>query len=178
MNKPITKTEPGTTSPPVFKADHNGVLNSPDSDLVHNQKMLETTGSKDRGFQNQILNEAASSNPFFFDNPEKALNRTAAALHGINPKDTIEGMLASQMVAIHNLTMRFTTIASDSEQPTRAREELTRLVIKLSRTYSLQCEALNKHRKSGSHQMVTVEHVHVHQGGQAIVGNISPQSKG
>ena len=32
-------------------------------------------------------------------------------------------------------------------------------------------EALNKHRGKGQ-QKVTVEHVHVHQGGQAIVGRI------
>jgi hypothetical protein len=32
-------------------------------------------------------------------------------------------------------------------------------------------EALDKHRDKGQ-QKVTVEHVHVHQGGQAIVGNV------
>jgi len=33
-------------------------------------------------------------------------------------------------------------------------------------------EALNKHRGKGQ-QKVTVEHVHVHQGGQAIVGHVA-----
>jgi hypothetical protein len=32
-------------------------------------------------------------------------------------------------------------------------------------------EALNRHRGKGQ-QKVTVEHVHVHEGGQAIVGNV------
>jgi len=32
-------------------------------------------------------------------------------------------------------------------------------------------EALNKHRGKGQ-QKVTVEHVHVHEGGQAVVGNV------
>ena len=49
---------------------------------------------------------------------------------------------------------------------------------KLSRTYSTLLEALNRHRGKGQ-QKVTVEHVHVHQGGQAIVGNVErgPQTE-
>jgi hypothetical protein len=42
---------------------------------------------------------------------------------------------------------------------------------KLSRTYSILLEALNRHRGKGQ-QKVTVEHVHVHSGGQAIVGTV------
>jgi hypothetical protein len=33
-------------------------------------------------------------------------------------------------------------------------------------------EALDKHRRGGNQKM-TVEHVHVHEGGQAIVGNVN-----
>ena len=42
---------------------------------------------------------------------------------------------------------------------------------KLSRTYATILESLNRHRGKGA-QKVTVEHVHVHEGGQAIVGNV------
>ena len=42
---------------------------------------------------------------------------------------------------------------------------------KLLRAYALQVEALRRLRNGGS-QFVRVEHVHVHEGGQAIVGNI------
>jgi hypothetical protein len=40
-----------------------------------------------------------------------------------------------------------------------------------ARTYATLLEALNRHRGKGQ-QKVTVEHVHVHEGGQAIVGNL------
>jgi len=40
---------------------------------------------------------------------------------------------------------------------------------KLSRTYAVLLDALNRHRGKGQ-QKVTVEHVHVHAGGQAVVG--------
>ena len=43
---------------------------------------------------------------------------------------------------------------------------------KLSRTYVALLDALNSHRGKGQ-QKVTVEHVHVHSGGQAIVGKVN-----
>ena len=42
---------------------------------------------------------------------------------------------------------------------------------KLSRTYAVLLDALNRHRGKGQ-QKVTVGHVHVHSGGQAIVGAV------
>ena len=43
--------------------------------------------------------------------------------------------------------------------------------IKLSRTHAALLDTLNKHRGKGQ-QRVTVEHVHVEKGGQAIVGSV------
>src|SRR3954452_22192809 len=48
---------------------------------------------------------------------------------------------------------------------------------KLSRTYALLLDALNRHRGKGQ-QKVTVEHVHVHSGGQAIVGMVEKPTSG
>jgi len=48
---------------------------------------------------------------------------------------------------------------------------------KLSRTYSALVETLNRHRGKGQQKM-TVEHVHVYEGGQAIVGNVETRGVG
>jgi hypothetical protein len=48
---------------------------------------------------------------------------------------------------------------------------------KLGRTFSVLLDALNRHRGKGQ-QKVTVEHVHVHEGGQAIVGNVEAPGGG
>ena len=48
---------------------------------------------------------------------------------------------------------------------------------KLSRTYVSLLEALNSHRGKRQ-QKVTVEHFHVHHGGQAIVGHVEHQGRG
>jgi hypothetical protein len=45
------------------------------------------------------------------------------------------------------------------------------LAIKLLRTYATLMEASQRYRGKGEQKM-TVEHVHVHQGGQAIVGTV------
>src|SRR5580704_17612838 len=45
---------------------------------------------------------------------------------------------------------------------------------RLSRTYAALTEALDRHRGKGQ-QRITVEHVNVHAGGQAIVGAVTPR---
>ena len=42
---------------------------------------------------------------------------------------------------------------------------------KLMRTFTAQIEALNKYRTKGK-QKITVQHVNVNEGGQAIVGDV------
>ena len=48
---------------------------------------------------------------------------------------------------------------------------------KLARTFAAQVEALKRYRSSGEQKM-TVQHVHVAEGGQAIVGNVSTTAAG
>ncbi len=55
------------------------------------------------------------------------------------------------------------------DQPFEGYRENLNQANKRSRTYALLLDALNRHRGKGQ-QKVTVEHVHVHSGGQAVVG--------
>lgn len=105
-----------------------------------------------------------------------SLNFLLAAVEGIAPRDEVEAMLAAQMAAIHDATMtlvRRLNRAETIEQQNSAGNTLT----KLARTYVAQVEALKRHR-SGGEQRVTVEHVHVHEGGQAIVGSVETGGRG
>jgi hypothetical protein len=51
------------------------------------------------------------------------------------------------------------------------------MAVKLLRTFTAQAEALAKLRRGGE-QTVRVEHVHVHPGGQAVVGNVNHREGG
>jgi len=95
----------------------------------------------------------------------------AGGLMGIGPKDELEGMLAAQAMAAHHAAMECYRRAMLGEQTFEGHKENLTQANKLSRTYTTLLEALNRHRGKGQ-QKVTVEHVHVHAGGQAIVGTV------
>ena len=98
-----------------------------------------------------------------------------AGLIGVRPNDECEGMIAAQLIAAHNSAMECYRGAMLAEQTFEGRRE--NQANKLSRTYAVLLEALNRHRGKGQ-QKVTVEHVHVHSGGQAIVGSVGQPGGG
>jgi hypothetical protein len=104
--------------------------------------------------------------------------RTAMALlHGIEPKDSVEGMLAVQMVGTHNLAMNFLELSQDYRQPIKELNEHINRAAKFLRLYTAQLETLGKYRNRGK-QKITVEHVHVNAGGQAVVGIVEREPGG
>jgi hypothetical protein len=94
-----------------------------------------------------------------------------SGLMGIGPRDELEGMLAAQLIASHAAAMECYRRAMHPEQTFAGRSENFTQANKLSRTSTILLEALNRHRGKGQ-QKVTVEHVNVHAGGQAIVGAV------
>jgi hypothetical protein len=99
------------------------------------------------------------------------LNTAIAMVAGIEPRNHLEAMLAVQMTSVHILAMKH----SRSMLTVETIDQLDiqeRTINKLMRTFTSQMEALRKHRNGGN-QKVVVEHVHVHEGGQAIVGNVT-----
>jgi hypothetical protein len=93
---------------------------------------------------------------------------------GIEPRDRLEVMLAAQMAAVHMATMTFAgRLANVSTIPQQDSAE--RAFNKLARTYISQMEGLRRYR-TGGESKVTVQHVVVGEGGQAIVGNVTQGS--
>jgi hypothetical protein len=150
-------------------------------------KLKAFGGSKNDDWNNTLANQTLSTlwvTHVKDETRDRQYSATLAALVGIGPKDELEGMLAAQLVACHNAAMEAYRRAMFPEQTFEGRYENLSQANKLSRTYAVLLETLDKHRGKGQ-QKVTVEHVHVHEGGQAIVGNVeapggggvSPQSK-
>jgi hypothetical protein len=108
---------------------------------------------------------------------ESQRKATVSALVGIGPKDEIEGMIAAQLLAAHNASMECYRRAMIESQSFDGRRENLSQANKLSRTYATLLDALNRHRGKGQ-QKVTVEHVHVHAGGQAVVGTVEHRGGG
>ena len=106
-----------------------------------------------------------------------SINALLAAVAGVQPRDEIEGSLAVQMAVTHSLAMQLLVQARQAQHGAGL-EINGNMALKLMKTYTAQVEALAKLRRGGN-QTVRVEHVHVHSGGQAIVGNVShPEGEG
>jgi hypothetical protein len=130
-------------------------------------------GSQSDHWNNTLANQAVQAlwvkNSDARNGPPVERHRRRAG--GIGPKDELEGMMAAQLIAAHNAAMECYRRAMIGEQTFEGRRENLNQANKLSRTWATLLDALNKHRGKGQ-QKVTVEHVHVHAGGQAVVGTV------
>jgi hypothetical protein len=112
------------------------------------------------------------------DSHEDTLAKLARAIEvyeNLNPADEIESMLAIQMVGAHEAITESLRRAALQNQTFVGRDQALKHATKLMALYLKQVAVLDKHRGKGQ-QKVTVEHVHVAAGGQAIVGNVEAGS--
>lgn len=98
----------------------------------------------------------------------------------MKPQNVTEGMLMVQMLANHNAQMECYQRAAQPSQNIEQASFNLGFANKLARTFTAQLEALQRLRGQCGQQKVEVTHLHVHDGGQAIVaGNIErPTLKG
>jgi hypothetical protein len=99
-----------------------------------------------------------------------------AVVKGIEPRDQIEAMLGAQMAAVHNATMTFARRLAHVELVVQ-QDSAQNAFNKLARTFAAQVSALKEYRSKGEQKMI-VQHVHVAEGAQAIVGNVNAPTEG
>jgi len=88
------------------------------------------------------------------------------------PRNLTEAFLACQMFGVHEAAVLFLKRAT-LETGIEAANASVACAARLLRVFNDQLEAMQKLQGKASQQKVTVEHVHVHEGGQAIVGAVS-----
>ena len=133
--------------------------------------LMEALGTTDIHFFSGLLLQLANAGSQGKKVDERGLNFMLSVVKGIQPKDQIEAMLASQMAAVHMATMTFAR-RLDHVDNIPQQDSAERTFNKLARTFATQVEALKRYRTGGG-QVVRVEHVNVHAGGQAVVGNVT-----
>lgn len=107
----------------------------------------------------------------------EAIIAAITALQQHAPRNVVEAGLAAQMTATSEMALMFLERAI---LPAQTPEGVDRNVLRASRLMRLhleQIEAMQKLKGKTGQQKVTVEHVHVHDGGQAIVGAVRAISK-
>jgi hypothetical protein len=163
------KYEPAVRQrPPPPRILQNGSQYYPnrDQDL---QRLKEAFRSEDRDFVNDLASQLihAGSNL----NGGDGMSFMIHVIKGVKQNDQLEAMLAAQMAAIHMLTMKFVRDLATAETSEQY-DIFERGLNKLTRTFTTQMETLKRYR-TGGEQKVTVRHVSVNDGGQAIVGNVT-----
>ena len=152
-------------------------LQDPD-DPLRFVKFSEALGTPDSELQSYLLNQAiqtfkgtVSTDGADNDKVALACNNALSILDGIQPQDEIEGMLAVQMIGVHNMAMDCIGRATRTQWVNKMSTYMNGAT-KLLRAFAAQMEALKKYR-TGGQQKIVVEHVNVSEGRQAIVGVVN-----
>jgi hypothetical protein len=103
---------------------------------------------------------------------ETGVNAALALVEAAEPRNEIEGALAVQMACCHAAAMSVLARLGGACGNDRRVANLGTTAARLMRAYAVQVETLRRLRH-GSSQVVRVEHVHVNEGGRAIVGNMA-----
>jgi hypothetical protein len=137
--------------------------------------LTDAVGTSDIDFYSGLVRQLASAVSANGRLDERDLNFMLAVIKDIKPKDQVEAMLAAQMAATHMAILNFAPRLRQAETIERL-DSFTRVFNQLQRTYTAQMEALKRYR-TGGEQKVTVQHVSVGEGGQAIVGNVTQAAR-
>jgi|SaaInlStandDraft_5_1057022.scaffolds.fasta_scaffold02391_18 hypothetical protein len=171
--KKLSPIEPISNAPKLkLDGDGNGTAAGKTTDEINTNVLtfLKACGTKDADLMTVLINQLSAVLPAQFVKSETHVNGALAMLSGIKPKNEIEGMLAAQMVTTHILSMETAKRAMLADQTVVGVTENVNRCNKLMRTFTLQVEALSKLR--GVSKTVTVKHVTVASGGQAIIGDV------
>ena len=107
---------------------------------------------------------------------EIAVNSSLAFIESAKPRDEVECALVIQMACTHSAAMAVLNRLGEAAGE-RTVAALASAAARLLRAYATQVEALRRLRNGGS-QFVRVEHVHVNEGGQAMIGNVKRDGAG
>jgi hypothetical protein len=123
------------------------------------------------GLLQQIVN--AGSKGAYPD--EQGIKFMLGFITGNKPRDEIEATLLAQIGACQVATMRMANRLAHAET-LQAQDSAERAFNKLARTSAALVETFQRYRAASDHKVI-VQHVSVNDGGQAIVGNVTPRAR-
>jgi hypothetical protein len=91
----------------------------------------------------------------------------------MRPQNATEGMLAVQMIATNDAALMFLNRSTQEGQDNEIVDANVLRATRLMRVFVQQAEVMQRLKGKAVSQPVSVDQVHVHQGGQAIVGSVN-----
>ncbi len=183
-------TPPAKQKPKVkdtrITADAEGKLNIPTATFEKLTRAFVASRNSKGACEDRVsvlFGQLASALPVSNGAPNSsiALNVALESVDSLKPRDAFEVLLCSQMVALHHQAMEYMRLAVTQTQGHDGvlrgpgDDSIDRNVnraSKLLRTFAALAETLRS-KRNGGQQRVVVKHVHVHSGGQAIVGSVT-----
>lgn len=101
----------------------------------------------------------------------EAKHKAQNGLKAFGATGGLQETLIAQMLSIHQLQQQAVALVNGARHPGNI-QYLTNVAVKLANCFTQQVNTLSR-LQGNSSQKITVEHVDVHSGGQAIVGNIT-----
>jgi hypothetical protein len=148
--------------------------NSPLSEQLLKTAVKNATGTTDLAVGDKILNKVARG--MSMEDKVTRLNEVSALLPALRPNDETEALLLGQFLALQDSGLKCLRLANLPEQGFYHVERLFGLANKLLNTANQTMQTVLKYRSGGQQ---TVQVIHVHNEGQAIVAqNLSSHPKG
>jgi hypothetical protein len=173
---PSTESEYGRNPPRVRKPSprHDQCL-APTPDLEgHRKRLRQAFGTMSDEFLDMILGKLVEAlRPGLYDSLEEAtLNAALATIDSMRPQTELEALLAVQIVATGHCGLQF--LRQSFQGMTKSYIDVYgNHAIKLLRLQNELIQTFERYRR-GNKQTVEVRHVHIHSGGQGVVGIINP----
>lgn len=141
-------------------------LSSPHADVAGNLTLIrDALGTGSETFTDRALLHLARTTSDNGRPSSESLGAALALIAAIAPENELEAAMALQMAAAHDLSLSLADKAKTA-QVRPALNDCANLMNKTMRTFAAQVEALAKLRRGGEQ---VVRHVHVYEGGQAVV---------
>jgi len=165
---------PKTASP---KADSRAVVvNKTQEQLVEELTLItrKATGTQSHDVADRIIEQVAGAHvwPRPKDVSDQVI-QAVLAMAEMAPQNATEAMLAVQMIAANDAALLFLRHATADGQTVEGSDANVLRATRLMRLFIEQLAAMAKLKGKAGQQKVVVEHVHVHSGGQAVVGTVA-----
>ena len=130
-------------------------------------RLMAAFGTKDPDFFYGLVGQIAGVKSRDNEPASRTLGFLLSVVKNTQPRNELEAMLLAQMATCHKIAMDMTSRLNDPEE--------YRLFLKLMKTFADLKETFDRGRKV-TEQSFMVQNMTVKDGGQAIVGNVTPRS--
>jgi hypothetical protein len=146
-----------------------------EADAGEVKNRMRTFGTKSPDFFYGLLQQVVNAGSKGALPDEQGIKFMLGFITGNKPRDEIEATLLAQIGACQVATMRMANRLAHAEA-LQEQDSAERAFNKLARTSAALVETFQRYRAASEHKVI-VQHVSVNEGGQAIVGNVTPRAQ-